>query len=94
MRTARCGLAEPAYTTATLPEGARSALGVEPGSRISDPDLRGIHRYRDLRAQAGRTRLLPNDLEFGAGLIAQAAVAFENAWRLVEILAADRSNRN
>jgi len=26
------------------------------------------------------------DLEFGAGLIAQAAVAFENAWRLQEIL--------
>jgi sigma-B regulation protein RsbU (phosphoserine phosphatase) len=28
----------------------------------------------------------PADLEFGAGLIAQAAVAFENAWRLQEIL--------
>ena len=27
-----------------------------------------------------------SDIEFGAGLIAQAAVAFENAWRLEEIL--------
>jgi len=29
----------------------------------------------------------PADLEFGTGLIAQAAVAFENAWRVEEILA-------
>jgi sigma-B regulation protein RsbU (phosphoserine phosphatase) len=38
-------------------------------------------------ARLGSAQYTSADLQFGAGLIAQAAVAFENAWRLEEIVA-------
>ncbi len=80
-------LTEPAYVYDNLPESVRATLPVEPGYvvfpiRTSEETI-GIV-VCGLRA----TGLLYStaDLEFGAGLIAQAAVAFENAWRLQEIL--------
>jgi phosphoserine phosphatase RsbU/P len=80
-------LTEPAYTTDTLPASVRDALSIEAGSAvfpIRSEETIGIvvcgPRMAGLSYSAA-------DLEFGAGLIAQAAVAFENAWRMAEILA-------
>jgi len=80
-------LPEPAYIQANLPPAFLKAWPVEAGSlvfpiRSSDENI-GIvvcgPRATAVQYEAA-------DLEFGAGLIAQAAVAFENAWRLQEIL--------
>lgn len=61
--------------------GAESDLGVPPGSlvipiRSSDVTYGAVvcgPRLRDLTYS-------PDDIEFGSGLVAQAAVAFDNAW--------------
>jgi sigma-B regulation protein RsbU (phosphoserine phosphatase) len=88
MRALAAGLAEPAYTGASLPEEVRAAFAVDAGFvlfpiRTSEETV-GIVICGPRPAGLDYS---PNDLEFGAGLIAQAAVAFENAWRLAEILA-------
>jgi sigma-B regulation protein RsbU (phosphoserine phosphatase) len=87
LQAAAAELAEAAYTADTLPGSVRDALSIEPGSAvfpIRSEELIGIvvcgPRMAGLSYSAA-------DLEFGAGLIAQAAVAFENAWRMEEILA-------
>jgi len=80
-------LVEPAYTQATLPPTVHAAWPVEAGSVIfpirTAEDTIGVVVCG---ARATGLPYSPADLEFGAGLIAQAAVAFENAWRLQEIL--------
>jgi sigma-B regulation protein RsbU (phosphoserine phosphatase) len=87
LRTIAAELAEPAYAALDLPENCR-ALCADPGGvvfpiRTSEEAIGVVV----CGPRAGGLRYSPADLEFGAGLIAQAAVAFENAWRLQEILA-------
>jgi len=87
LQAAAAELSEPAYTTDTLPASVRDALSIEPGSAvfpIRSEELIGIVVCGP--RMAGLSYSVA-DLEFGAGLIAQAAVAFENAWRMEEILA-------
>jgi len=81
-------LNEPAYRAENLPGGISAALGAEPGSAVfpirTAEETIGIVVCGPRLASAPYA---PSDLAFGAGLIAQAAVAFENAWRLEEIVA-------
>jgi sigma-B regulation protein RsbU (phosphoserine phosphatase) len=87
LQSAAAELGEPAYTTDTLPGSVGELLAVEPGSAVfpirSEESIGLVvcgPRMAGLSYSAA-------DLEFGAGLIAQAAVAFENAWRMEEIVA-------
>jgi sigma-B regulation protein RsbU (phosphoserine phosphatase) len=87
LRTIAAALTEPAYTPEALADDVRTALQMEPGAilfpiRAADESM-GIVICGP--RMAGRP-YSPSDLEFGAGLIAQAAVAFENSWRMEEIL--------
>ncbi len=88
LRSAAAALTEPAYGGETLPEICRSVLTVDPGGAVfpirAGEDPIGIVVCGP---RAGGLPYAAADLEFGAGLIAQAAVAFENAWRLKDILA-------
>jgi len=87
LRTAAAELSEPAYAEQTLPAEVRAALGVGPNSVVFP--IRTSEEVIGIVVCGARATGLPYsaaDLEFGAGLIAQAAVAFENAWRLQEIL--------
>jgi sigma-B regulation protein RsbU (phosphoserine phosphatase) len=80
-------LTEPAYPPEALPENVRAALQMEPGA-IAFPIRAGDASMGIVVCgprMAGRP-YAASDVEFGAGLIAQAAVAFENAWRMEEIL--------
>ena len=81
-------LTEPAYRCENLPRGIPETLATEPGSAVfpirTSDDAIGIVVCGPRLAGAPYA---PSDLAFGAGLIAQAAVAFENAWRLEEIVA-------
>jgi sigma-B regulation protein RsbU (phosphoserine phosphatase) len=81
-------LNEPAYLAGTLPEDAGALLAGDPGGVVF-PIRTGEEAIGVVvcGSRAGGLRYSGADLEFGAGLIAQAAVAFENAWRLKEILA-------
>lgn len=80
-------LAEPAYTADTLPEGIAGLLGAEPGSAVFPIGAgEGAIGIVICGPRLGGLAYTAADLEFGAGLIAQAAVAFENAWRMQEIL--------
>ena len=87
LRALAIGLTEPAYTSEALPEAARAALPMEPGG-ILFPIRTGDETMGIVICgpRAGGRPYLASDVEFGAGLIAQAAVAFENAWRLEQIL--------
>jgi len=87
LRSIAAQLPEPAYPGESLPDSVAAEWRVEPGSvvfpiRTSDETI-GIVVCG---SRATGLAYSPADLEFGAGLIAQAAVAFENAWRLREIL--------
>jgi len=88
LQSAAAQLTESAYTADTLPGPLRETLSIEPGSAIfpirTSEETIGIVICGARLAAAPYT---PSDLSFGAGLIAQAAVAFENAWRLEEIVA-------
>jgi sigma-B regulation protein RsbU (phosphoserine phosphatase) len=88
LQAAAAELTEPAYTTDTLPTAVREALAIEPGSAVfpirSSEEAIGIVICGPRMAGG---QYAPPDLAFGAGLIAQAAVAFENAWRLEDIVA-------
>jgi sigma-B regulation protein RsbU (phosphoserine phosphatase) len=87
LRSVTAELTEPAYTHEALPAGVRAAWPLEPASvvfpiRTSEETIGVVV----CGARATGLAYSAADLEFGAGLIAQAAVAFENAWRLQEIL--------
>lgn len=87
LQTIAAELTEPAYTPEALPAAARAALQIEAGAivfpvRAGDVSM-GLVVCGPRLAGAPYTS---GDVEFGAGLIAQAAVAFENAWRMEEIL--------
>jgi len=88
LQAALSQLTEPAYTSENLPGAVREALAVESGSAVfpirTSEEAIGIVMCGPRLAGAPYA---PSDLAFGAGLIAQAAVAFENAWRLEEIVA-------
>lgn len=87
LQTIAAELTEPAYTPEALPESVRAALQMEAGS-IAFPIRTGEESMGIVVCgprMAGRP-YAASDVEFGAGLIAQAAVAFENAWRMEEIL--------
>jgi phosphoserine phosphatase RsbU/P len=87
LRTMAASLTESAYTAESLPDDARAALQLEAGA-ILFPIRAGDQTMGIVICgprMGGRT-YRASDIEFGAGLIAQAAVAFENAWRLEEIL--------
>ncbi len=87
LRDLAAGLGEPAYRGESLPEDTRAALGVDAGAAVfpirTSEECIGLVVCGVRPPGQGYTAA---DLEFGAGLIAQAAVAFENAWRLQEIL--------
>jgi sigma-B regulation protein RsbU (phosphoserine phosphatase) len=87
LRSIAAELTEPAFQQETLPAAVRAAWPVEPGSVVfpirTSEEVIGIVMCG---ARATGLSYSAADLEFGAGLIAQAAVAFENAWRLQEIL--------
>jgi sigma-B regulation protein RsbU (phosphoserine phosphatase) len=81
------GLTEAAYPPEALPDDVRATLQMEPGAIVFP--IRAGDASMGLMVCGPRMAGLPylsSDLEFGAGLIAQAAVAFENAWRMEEIL--------
>jgi sigma-B regulation protein RsbU (phosphoserine phosphatase) len=87
LRDLAAELTEPAYSLETLPEAARAAIQMEAGGvlfpiRTGDETMGLVV----CGARLGGTPYTAADVEFGAGLIAQAAVAFENAWRMEEIL--------
>jgi sigma-B regulation protein RsbU (phosphoserine phosphatase) len=87
LQTLAAELTEPAYTPEALPEAVRAAIPMESGGvlfpiRTGDVTM-GVVVCGPRLADTPYT---PGDVEFGAGLIAQAAVAFENAWRMEEIL--------
>jgi phosphoserine phosphatase RsbU/P len=87
LQTIAAELTELAYTPEALPADAQAALQIEAGAivfpiRAGDVSMGLVVCGPRL---AG-TPYTPADVEFGAGLIAQAAVAFENAWRMEEIL--------
>ena len=88
LQAALAELSEPAYAGESLPDGARQTLAVDPGSAVfpirTSEETIGIVMCGPRLASAPYTQ---SDLAFGVGLIAQAAVAFENAWRLEEIVA-------
>jgi sigma-B regulation protein RsbU (phosphoserine phosphatase) len=87
LREAVKGLLEPAYRAESLPAESQEVLRLEKGS-IAFPVRAGDKTIGIVVCgprMAGRT-YSTSDVEFGAGLIAQAAVAFENAWRVEEIL--------
>lgn len=87
LRSVAAELAEPAYTEDALADDVRATLGVGPNSVVFP--IRTSEEVIGIVVCGARATGLPYsaaDLEFGAGLIAQAAVAFENAWRLQEIL--------
>ena len=88
LRAAVAELKEPAYFAEALPDCARVLLSSDPAGVVF-PIRAGEEAIGVVLcgARAGGLGYTPADLEFGAGLIAQAAVAFENAWRLKEILA-------
>jgi phosphoserine phosphatase RsbU/P len=88
VQSAAAELTEPAYLADTLPGSARAALAVEPGSAVFPiGGGEGNAGIVICGPRMGGLAYSAADLEFGAGLIAQAAVAFENAWRMQEILA-------
>lgn len=81
-------LTDSAYTGESLPETVRGVLTLDPGSVLFP--MRSAEENIGIVICGPRMAGLPYtaaDLEFGTGLIAQAAVAFENAWRVQEILA-------
>jgi sigma-B regulation protein RsbU (phosphoserine phosphatase) len=88
LQTLAVALVDSAYTNDSLPQTLRAALPLEPGSLVfpmrSGEDTIGLVICGP---RMGGLAYAPADLEFGTGLIAQAAVAFENAWRIQEILA-------
>ncbi|MEI9971501.1 MAG: hypothetical protein WDO73_05235 [Ignavibacteriota bacterium] len=83
LRSVAAGLSEPAYTAETLPADSQAVLQLEPGAILfpirAGEDAIGVVICGPRMAGRAYQR---SDVEFGAGLIAQAAVAFENAWRL------------
>jgi phosphoserine phosphatase RsbU/P len=81
-------LTEPAYPSASLPAAVRDLLGVDDGAVVFPIGAgEGSIGVVICGPRMGNLPYSPADLEFGAGLIAQAAVAFENAWRMQDILA-------
>jgi sigma-B regulation protein RsbU (phosphoserine phosphatase) len=87
LRTMAAALTEPAYTPESLPDDVRAALQVEAGAIVFP--IRTGEVTMGIVICGPRMAGKPyaaSDIEFGAGLIAQAAVAFENAWRMEEIL--------
>ena len=80
-------LTEPAYTPDALADSVRAALQVEPGAIVFPIRTGEVSMGLVICGpRMAGVPYSPSDLEFGAGLIAQAAVAFENAWRMEEIL--------
>jgi sigma-B regulation protein RsbU (phosphoserine phosphatase) len=88
LRAVVAELSESAYLAEALPDCARPLLASDSAGVVfpirTGEDAIGVVVCG---ARAGGLGYTAADLEFGAGLIAQAAVAFENAWRLKEILA-------
>jgi phosphoserine phosphatase RsbU/P len=81
-------LTEPAYCSDALPPAVRDILAADPGSAVFPIGAgEGSIGVVICGPRMGGLPYTPADLEFGAGLIAQAAVAFENAWRMQDILA-------
>jgi sigma-B regulation protein RsbU (phosphoserine phosphatase) len=74
---------------ADLPDGLIKDLIVSEQGEIAFPIKAGDETTGGLVVLGPRPGNLPyseSDLEFGAGLVAQAAVAFENAWFLREVV--------
>ncbi len=87
LRAMAASLTEPAYTPESLPDHVRAGLYIEAGA-IVFPSRTGDETMGSVICgprMAGKP-YTASDIEFGAGLIAQAAVAFENAWRLEDIV--------
>ena len=88
LREAVTALTEAAFLESQLPAGLREQVKLPPGSllfpiRSSDQ----CHGVVVLGPRLGGKAYTEADREFGAGLVAQAAVAFDNAWHFRETLA-------
>ncbi len=81
------GLAEPVIRVDALPVELRMSMELPEGSMIF-PIRSGDETTGALVCgpRMGKSGYAEADLEFGAGLVAQASVAFENAWHFAETL--------
>lgn len=81
------GIAEPYVRVDALPVELRLGLDLPAGSLIfpirSGEETTGVLFCGPRMAKTGYTEA---DLEFGAGMLSQASVAFENAWHFAETL--------
>lgn len=81
-------LTEPAFLESQLPEELRAQLNLPAGSLLfpirSNDQCNGVVVLGPRLGGKGYTEA---DREFGAGLVAQAAVAFDNAWHFRDTLA-------
>jgi len=88
LREAVEGLCESAYSSESVPPRIGELLCIEKGSAVFPiRTSEGAIGFVVSGPRLGGAEYTAADLQFGAGLIAQAAVAFENAWRLEEIVA-------
>jgi sigma-B regulation protein RsbU (phosphoserine phosphatase) len=88
LREAVSALTEPAFLESQLPEDLRSQVNLPAGSLLfpirSNDQCNGVVV---LGPRLGGKAYTEADREFGAGLVAQAAVAFDNAWHFRDTLA-------
>ena len=88
LREAVTALTEPAFLECHLPEDLRAQVNLPKGSLLfpicSNEQCNGVVV---LGPRLGGKPYTEADREFGAGLVAQAAVAFDNAWHFRETLA-------
>ncbi len=88
LREAVTALTEPAFLESHLPEDLRAQVNLPQGSLLfpirSNEQCNGVVV---LGPRLGGKPYTEADREFGAGLVAQAAVAFDNAWHFRETLA-------
>ncbi len=88
LREAVTALTEPAFLESHLPADLRAQVNLPQGSLLfpirSNEQCNGVVV---LGPRLGGKAYTEADREFGAGLVAQAAVAFDNAWHFRETLA-------
>lgn len=88
LRPVISAIAEPALLESALPEEIRTLLALPPGSAVfplrSGDAVMGLVVCGPRLGNIGYTE---TDLEFGSGLVAQAAIALDNAWHFRDTVA-------
>jgi hypothetical protein len=75
-----------AVFTRNLPDAPFHALLAQKPNSFSDSLVESTNGILVLGSRLGKTAYTESDLEFGAGLVAQAGVALENSWYVLETI--------